>query len=110
MKKVIRLTESDLTRIVKRVINENDNYKDRSMYDPYYSEELQELIEEARDFLENECGYDIEEINSMDEFDIIEALYADNNEDLADEIEKLLNQEGFYNADEDEDFDDEEYA
>jgi len=121
MKRIIRLTESDLARIVKRVIKENDDYKDRSMYDSYYSddeeqdeelgqtdrgeEELQELIEEARDFLENECGYDIEEINSMDEFDIVEALYADNNEDLADEIEKLLNQEGFYNADEDEPYD-----
>ena len=121
MKRIIRLTESDLTRIVKRVIKENNDYKDRSMYDPYYSddeeqdeelgqtdrgeEELQELIEEARDFLENECGYDIEEINSMDEFDIVEALYADNNEDLADEIEKLLNQEGFYNVDDDEPYD-----
>ncbi len=39
MKKIIRLTESDLTRIVKRVIKENDDYKDRSMYDPYYSDD-----------------------------------------------------------------------
>jgi hypothetical protein len=39
MKKVIKLTESDLHRIVKRVIKENDDYKDRSMYDPYYEED-----------------------------------------------------------------------
>jgi len=92
MKRIIRLTESDLTRIVKRVIKEQDEewgQTDRG------EERLQELIEEARDFLENECGYDIEEINSMSEYDIVEALYADNNEDLADEIEELLNQEGF---------------
>jgi len=92
MKRIIRLTESDVTRIVKRVIKEQDEewgQTDRG------EERLQELIEEARDFLENECGYDIEEINSMSEYDIVEALYADNNEDLADEIEELLNQEGF---------------
>jgi hypothetical protein len=81
MKKVIRLTESDLTRIVKRVIKENDDYKDRSMYDSYYGdddsyeededlgstdkgeEKLQDLIEEARDILENELGFSIDDIN-----------------------------------------------
>lgn len=112
MRKIVRLTESDLTRIVKRVIKENDDYKDRSMYDSYYSddeeqqdeewgetdrgeEELQDLIEEARDILENECGYDIEEINSMDERDIVECLFEEGHEDLAGEIESLLEQEGF---------------
>ena len=81
MKKVIRLTESDLTRIVKRVIKENDDYKERSMYDSYYGdddsyeededlgstdkgeEKLQDLIEEARDILENELGFSIDDIN-----------------------------------------------
>jgi len=92
MKRIIRLTESDLTRIVKRVIKEQDEELGQT---DKGEERLQELIEEARDFLENECGYDIEEINSMSEYDIVEALYADNNEDLADEIEELLNQEGF---------------
>jgi hypothetical protein len=140
MKKIIRLTESDLTRIVRRTINEmddedlmrsvdrnwedrmedEDDYKDRSMYSPYYGddeewgqtdmgeEELQDLIEQARDILENECGYDIEEINSMDEFDIVDALRDEGYVDLPNDIESLMDQEGFYNADEDEPYEDEE--
>jgi hypothetical protein len=58
-------------------------------------ETLQDLIEDARDFLENECGYDIEEINSMDERDIVEFLSDEGYEDLAGKIEHLLDQEGF---------------
>ena len=115
MKKIIRLTERDLTRIVKRTINEmeSDDYKDRSMYSPYYGEgddeewgetdegeeELQDLIEEARDFLENECDYDLHDINLMSEEDIVEALYDEGNDELAEEIEDLLNQEGFDDLD-----------
>jgi hypothetical protein len=91
MKKIIRLTESDLTRIVKRVIKEQDEewgQTDRG------EEELQDLIEEARDILENELGYSIEEINSMDEMDMVDIL-SDEYDDLAMNIEELLNQEGF---------------
>jgi hypothetical protein len=91
MKRIIRLTESDLTRIVKRVIKEQDEewgQTDRG------EEELQELIEEARDILENELGYSIEEINSMDEMDMVDIL-SDEYDDLAMNIEELLNQEGF---------------
>jgi hypothetical protein len=47
MKKVIKLTESDLARIVKRVIKENDDYKDRSMYDPYFDDEEDEDLGEV---------------------------------------------------------------
>jgi len=106
MKKIIRLTESDLARIVKRVNKENDDYKDRSMYDPYYNddeawgetdkgeERLQDLIEEARDILENELGYSIEEINSMDEMDMVDIL-SDEYDYLALEIDELLDIEGF---------------
>lgn len=68
-------------------------------------EELQDLIEEARDILENECGYDIEEINSMDERDIVEFLSDEGYEDLASEIEYLLDQEGFNEEEVDENWD-----
>lgn len=92
MRKIVRLTESDLTRIVKRVISEQDEEFGQT---DKGEEELQDLIEEARDILENECGYDIEEINSMDERDIVECLFEEGHEDLASEIESLLEQEGF---------------
>jgi hypothetical protein len=119
MKKIIRLTESDLARIVRRVIKENDDYKDRSMYSPYYGddedeewgqtdmgeESLQDLIEEARDILENELGFSIDAINEMDEFDIVDALHDHMYDELAYDIEHLMDQEGFYTADEDEPYD-----
>ena len=143
MKKIIRLTESDLARIVKRTINEMDDedlmrsvdrnwedktdnkgdYKDRSMYSPYYGddedfeeeeewgerdmgdEHLQDLIEEARDILENELGFSIDAINEMDEFDIVDALHDHMYDELAYDIEHLMEVEGFYSADEDEPYD-----
>ena len=153
MKRIIRLTESDLTRIVRRVIKENeyegygqdmDDYSelapsydsdrkfmgmvkpsgdmemyededDRTMRGRFFDdeegdeewgetdmgeEELQDLIENARDFLENECGYDLHDINLMSEEDIVDALYEEENEELAEEIADLLYQEGFADLDE----------
>ena len=124
MKKIIRLTESDLIRLVKRTINEmDDDHKDRSMYSPYYGddedfeedeewgetdmgeEELQDLIEEARDILENELDFSIDAINEMDEFDIVDALNDNGYDELVGDIEHLMEKEGFYNADEDEPYD-----
>ena len=132
MKRIIRLTESDLTRIVKRTINEMEdedfmrgadkNWDDSEDYGTMRGrffddeegdeewgetdegeEELQDLIEEARDFLENECGYDLHDINLMSEDDIVEALFDEGNIELAEEIDKLLDFEGF--ADHDEPYD-----
>jgi phage FluMu protein gp41 len=37
MKKIVKLTENDLTRIVKRVIKENDN---KMSHDPSYKNPL----------------------------------------------------------------------
>jgi hypothetical protein len=129
MKRIIRLTESDLTRIVKRTINEMEdedfmrgadkNWDDSEDYGTMRGrffddeegdeewgetdggeEELQDLIEEARDFLENECGYDLHDLNLMSEEDIVDALYEEENEELAEEIADLLYQEGFADLDE----------
>ena len=189
MKKIIRLTESDLARIVRRVIKENeyeeydqdmddyselapsydsdrkfmgmvkpsgdmemyeddyedddysglkdvhrkwydqnmgkhkedrdedDDYKDRSMYSPYYGddeewgqtdmgeESLQDLIEEARDILENELGLSFDAINQMDEFEIVDVLHTAGLDELAYDIEYLMEKEGFYS---DEEYEDEE--
>ena len=43
MKKVIRLTESDLTRIVKRVISEQDPVKRKMDYE-WYAEQIKKYI------------------------------------------------------------------
>jgi hypothetical protein len=112
--------KSELTRIVKRTINEMededfmrgadknwDNHKeddfsdlDNTMYDGLEDEEwtdydekmehLEILIGQARDFLENECGYDLHDINLMSEDDIAEALFDEGNIELAQEIDNLL--------------------
>ena len=73
MKRIIRLTESDLTRIVKRVINETDDYKDRSMYDPYYGDDDDDL----------EPDDDNEQLeNLQDIFQMYAKNYIKNSEDF----------------------------
>ena len=114
MKRIIRLTESDLTRIVKRVISEqdeNDNEDYGTMRGRFFDndegdeewgktdrgeEELQDLLEEARDILENELGMSIDAINEMDEWYIVDILHEHMYDELAYEIEHLLEKEGFY--------------
>jgi hypothetical protein len=122
MKKIIRLTESDLTRIVRRTINEMEDEEDYgTMRGRFFDDEdegdeewgerdmgeesLQDLIEEARDILENELGFSIDAINEMDEFDIVDALHDHMYDELAYDIEHLMEVEGFYSADEDEPYD-----
>lgn len=44
MKKTIRLTENDLMRIVKRVINEEENsFKEHPMNHPFYKEMISNI-------------------------------------------------------------------
>ena len=129
MKRIIRLTESDLTRIVRRTINEMEdedfmrgadkNWDDSEDYGTMRGrffddeeedeewgetdegeEELQDLIEEARDILENELGMSIDAINEMDEYYIVDVLHEHMYDELANEIEHLLEKEGFADFDE----------
>lgn len=135
MKKVIRLTETDLARIVKRTINEMEdedfmrgadkNWGDReehkTMRGRFFDkedqedeewgetdkgeEELQDLIEEARDILENEFGYTLHDINLMSEWDMVDILYDEGYQDIASAMEELLDQEGFDDLDADQPYD-----
>ena len=94
IKKLIKLTEADLTRIVRRTINEMEEDEPLGSIDKG-EEILKELIEEARDILEMECGYDLHDINLMSEREIVEALFDEGYDDIASEMEELLDQEGF---------------
>jgi hypothetical protein len=59
MKKVIRLTERDLTRIVKRVISEEEDEKSVKIY--YDKRKLEELKQD----ISNAAEFSIETINSL---------------------------------------------
>lgn len=68
MKKVIRLTESDLTRIVKRVIKENDEDMDHnySIYGDIEDELMEIPNDEAIEYLKgiiNHCEKLIEKLD-----------------------------------------------
>ena len=54
MKKIIRLTESDLKRIVKRVIKEDDD----EMGDSSITITVQDIFREVKDVLNDYDGYD----------------------------------------------------
>jgi hypothetical protein len=123
MKKIIRLTESDLTRIIKKTINEMEDEDfmrgaDRNWDDDFGyeedeewgetdrgEEELQDLIEEARDILENELGMSIDAINEMDEYYIVDVLHDYNYDELAYDIEYLLEKEEFSKIDPNDPYD-----
>jgi len=62
-------------------------------------EELQDLLEEARDILENELEFSIDAINEMDEWYIVDILHEHMYDELANEIEHLLEKEGFDDLD-----------
>jgi hypothetical protein len=87
MKRIIRLTESDLTRIVRRVIKENDDYNDKSMYDPYYGD-YDDDLEPADDneYLENLQDifqmYAKNYIKNSDDFDNMADMFYKGYEDV----------------------------
>ena len=85
---------------------EDDDFSDldNTLYDGLEDEEwgetdkgeerLIDLIYDARHILEDEFGYDFDEINHMSEMDIVDALYDGGMDELASKIEKLMKQEG----------------
>lgn len=55
-----------------------------------YDEKLQDLIDDARDILENELDYTDDECNELDEYDFAKVLDENGYRGLAKEIRKLL--------------------
>ena len=68
MKRIVRLTESDLTRIVKRVINEDDEKKkeEPKIETPKPEKETKISIEDELDNLD--CTYDEDLARDLDEY------------------------------------------
>jgi len=62
-KKIIRLTESDLTRLVKRVIKESKYFKSRDL-DKWMDDENGRYVDDIEDF----DDYDEEEFDDYDSF------------------------------------------
>jgi len=88
MARIVRLTERDLTRLVKRVISEMDDNDD---YDSdFENKSLKELIKIAEDFLLNELGFSPDAIDEIDEWYIIDVLRDHHYDELASEIEEKL--------------------
>ena len=88
MGRIVRLTESDLTKLVKRVIIEMDDNDD---YDSdFENKSLKELIKIAEDFLLNELGFSPDAIDEIDEWYIIDVLRDHHYDELASEIEEKL--------------------
>jgi hypothetical protein len=64
MAKIVRLTESDLTRLVKRVINESKYLKSRDM-DRWMDDEKGRYVDDIENF---DTDYDEEEFDDYDSF------------------------------------------
>ena len=85
-----RLTENDLSRIVRRVISEMDDDDDYDSDSDFENKSLKELIKIAEDFLLNELGFSPDAIDEIDEWYIIDVLRDHHYDELASEIEEKL--------------------
>jgi hypothetical protein len=106
MKKIIRLTESDLTRIVRRVIKE-DNEEDK-MGGMRMSITVKDIFESVRDALDQMGGYrDSMKTEAMKLARNIMSSMQDNLDYITDNYEEQLYDilgEEDYDDDEDEDY------
>jgi hypothetical protein len=91
MKKIIRLTESDLTRIVKRVINEEDDKKkEEPKIEAPKPEKEKETKISIEDELENlNCTYDGDLARDLDEY-IEDNFFDEDITNLKRKIVKLI--------------------
>jgi len=64
MAKIVRLTESDLTRLVKRVIKESKYFKSRDL-DKWMDDESGRYVDDIENF---DTDYDEEEFDDYDSF------------------------------------------
>lgn len=101
MKKIMKLTESDLTRLVKKIVNEDEDAHTDKLLD--VSQKITDLLE-GLDIIDEDELYDmsfeelVDEVRKLSKkrfFRMSEAgrrrLHA--LEELADELESLLNEE-----------------
>lgn len=87
-------------RVKENRLYEDDNEDEDWGETDRGEEDLQDLLEEARDILENDLGMSIDAINEMDEWYIVDILHEHMYNELAYEIEHLLEKEGFVDLDE----------
>jgi len=90
MKKIVKLTENDLTRIVKRVIKENDN---KMSHDPSYKyfDEIDDILNYV--MMDNEMTLKNIEL-TIDEISDIMSI-ANSDEDLSDdELDEIISYAG----------------
>ena len=91
MKRIVRLTESDLSRIVKRVINEDDEKKkEEPKIETPKPEKEKETKISIEDELENlDCTYDGDLARDLDEY-IEDNFFDDEVTNLKRKIVKLI--------------------
>ena len=98
MKKIVKLTETDLTKLVKRTINEMDDMEDESMSFEEYRDTLEDMMGEFYDAFDlisddylvgtSEMYEDIEDNESLDKDDKYDLL--DQIQEFQDDLGSLL--------------------